>query len=449
MTTGTFTLRTPMPISAQALHDWHARPGAFERLNLPWDPVTLEERSGGLEVGARTVLRMRVGPATMRWVAVHTAHEPGLSFRDEQESGPFARWVHTHRFEPQPDGTSVLEDTVEYALPMGALGSAFGSGFTQNTLARMFRYRHALTRADLARHAVWGDRPPLTVAVAGSSGLVGGSLLPFLTTGGHTVRPVRRKGADLDLSALEGADVVVNLAGASLGEGRWTPARKRELVESRVRTTRALVEGMRRAPPRVLVQASAIGVYGDRGDEELDERSPVGARAESGPGFLAGLCLDWEAAAREAEALGVRVVQLRIGLVQTAQGGALKELLAPFSAGVGGPLADGRAWQSWVSLDDLLGMILHAAHDEGLAGPVNATGPAPVTGREYAATLGRVLGRPAVLPVPAFALRALLGEFADAAALASARVLPHALEARGFRFEHPTLEAALRHTLGR
>jgi uncharacterized protein (TIGR01777 family) len=206
---------------------------------------------------------------------------------------------------------------------------------------------------------------------------------------------------------------------------------------------------MRRAPPRVLVQASSIGVYGDRGDEELDEASTVGARADAGPGFLAGLCQDWEAAACEAEALGVRVVRLRIGLVQAAQGGPLKEFLAPFSAGVGGPLGDGRAWQSWVSLDDLLGIILHAAYDDGLSGPVNATGPAPVTGRDYATTLGAVMGRPSALPVPAFALRALLGEFADAAVLASARALPKALLARGFRFEHPTLEGALRHTLGR
>ncbi|MEW5740576.1 MAG: TIGR01777 family oxidoreductase [Myxococcota bacterium] len=435
-----------MPVSAAALYAWHARPGAFERLNPPFDPVELEDRTGGLEVGARTVLRMKVGPVTQRWVAEHTACEPGRMFRDEQREGPFKKWIHTHRFEAKPDGTSELVDEVEYELPFGGF---LGRGFTQATLERLFRYRHALTRADLERHARFPDRR-LTVAVTGASGLVGSALLPFLTTGGHEARRVGRQGNALDASALEGADAVVHLAGAGVADERWTDARKQVLIDSRVAYTRQLIAALGKLArcPKVLVSASAIGVYGDRGDEVLTEDSPPGGRAGAA-GFLAGLCLDWEAAANEAKALGVRVVNLRIGLVQSARGGALAKLLTPFKAGAGGPVGSGRQWQSWISSEDLLGAIHHALFTEALEGPVNAVGPAPVTSAEYAKALGKVLSRPAIAPLPAFVLRAMFGELADGAILASQRVLPKRLEASGFRFLHGDLDAALRFTLGR
>lgn len=446
----TFSWRTVMPVSADALYAWHARPGAFERLNPPFDPVEVVERQGGLEVGARTVIRMKVGPVPQRWVALHTACEPGRMFRDEQQGGPFKKWVHTHRFEPRPDGTCELVDEVEYELPLGGLGALFGGGFTKATLERMFRYRHALTKADLGRHARFAAAPRLTVAVTGASGLIGQQLMAFLSTGGHVARAVKRKGAQLDPTALDGVDAVVHLAGAGVADERWTDARKRELIESRVDYTRQLVAALSRLDrkPKVLVGGSAIGVYGDRGDEVLTEDSSPGGR-EGPAGFLAGLCVDWEAAADEAKALGIRVVNLRTGLVQSARGGALAKLLTPFKAGAGGPVGSGRHWQSWISEEDELGAIHHAIFTEALAGPVNAVGPEPVTSTEYAKTLGRVLSRPAIAPLPGFALRVMFGELADGAILASQRVLPARLEATGFEFLHRDLEAALRFTLGR
>lgn len=440
----TFERRTTMPVSADELCAWHARPGAFERLNPPFAPVKVEERTGGLEVGARTVIT-GIGPLGQRWVAEHTAYEPGRMFRDAQKSGPFKKWVHTHRFEPRPDGTSELVDQIEYELPLGGVGSFFGGRFTTSTLERMFAFRHALTRSDLTRHAAFADKARLTFAITGASGLVATALIPFLTTGGHTVRTVKRTGTDFDASALEGADVVVNLAGAGVADARWTPERKRLLVDSRIEYTRRLMASMK-SKPKVWLQGSAIGVYGDRGEEQLTEDSKPGDPAETGAAFLARLCTDWEAAATGA---APRVVPLRIGIVQAAQGGALSKLLPAFKVGAGGPIAGGKGWQSWISLEDLLGVILFAAYTDSITGPINAVAPHPVTSLEYAHVLGRVISRPSFAPLPAFVLRTLFGELADGALMASQRVLPHRLTAAGFRFVHPLLEDALRFTLGR
>lgn len=449
--THTFVKKSPMPVSADVLFDWHERKGAFERLNPSFDPVILEERKGGLEVGASTTVLVKVGPVRQRWVAKHTAYEPKRLFRDEQVEGPFAKWVHTHRFEPQPDGTSVMHDEVDYALPLGPVGDTFGNGTASSTLERTFGYRHALLHADLVRHAQYASRPRLTVAITGASGMVGSALRGFLDTGGHTVRAVGRSGSLPDVSSLDGADVVVNLAGAGVADERWSTARKALLVDSRVAYTKALIKGLQNASqrPKVLIQASAIGIYGDRGDELLTETSPVGERGDSKAAFLARLCQDWEAEALAAANLGVRVVLVRIGLVQSARGGALNKLLTPFLAGVGGPVGSGTQWQSWISGEDLLGVIHHAMWNDSLQGPVNAVAPNPLTSAEYGQVLGKVLHRPSFVPAPAFALRALFGELADGGLLASQRVLPTRLQASGFSFLHPTLEQAFRFTLGR
>ena len=445
----TFEKRTRMPVSAQALYDWHARDGAFERLNPPFAPVELEERSGGLETGARTVLRMPLGPVKQRWVAVHTAHEPGKMFRDEQQEGPFAKWVHTHSFEPRGEHESELVDHLEYELPMGALGSLFGGGMAERTLEQTFAYRHALTLADLTRHARWKDQPRKTFAISGASGLVASALIPFLTTGGHRVKRIKRSGEKPDPSALEEADVVINLAGAGIADGRWTDARKKELVSSRVDYTRELVRLASAKKPRVWIQGSAIGLYGDRGDEVLTESSSPGPQGDREAAFLSKLCVEWENAALPVREWGARLVLVRTGLVQTAQGGALAKLLPAFKLRAGGPMASGKAWQSWISLEDLIGIIYASVMDDGVEGPVNATGPAPVTSADYAHVLGRVIHRPSIAPLPAFALRTMFGEMADGALLASTRAVPEKLESRKFEFLHRDLESALRFTLGR
>lgn len=298
----------------------------------------------------------------------------------------------------------------------------------------------------------------MTIAVTGSSGFIGSALVPFLTRAGHRViRLVRSEpkageaavrwdpeSGALDTRVLEALDGVVHLAGENIA-GRWTEAKKRRIRESRVKGTRVLCEALERLerPPRVLACASAIGYYGSRGDELHDEAST------SGSGFLAEVCRAWEAAAAPAVRRGIRVVHLRIGMVLATDGGALAAMLTPFRLGVGGPLGSGAQYVSWITRDDLLGAIQHTLTTGELRGPVNAVAPHSVTNREFTRTLGRVVGRPAVLPMPAFAARLAFGEMADEVLLASARVAPRKLQASGYAFRDPDLERALRRVLGK
>jgi uncharacterized protein (TIGR01777 family) len=304
---------------------------------------------------------------------------------------------------------------------------------------------------DLERHARFKAAPRATVAITGASGLIGTALGAYLTTAGHTVRPVRRgSNGEPDHAALEGADAVVHLAGANVGQ-RWTKARQEGFVSSRVAYTNALVKSLERCArrPRVLISGSAIGIYGDRGDELLDERSPLPGRGTHGAAFLATLCADWEAAGQQAASLGMRVVLLRTGVVLTAAGGALKQMLPPFLFGGGGPIGSGRQYMSWLGLDDELGAIEHALFTDSMSGPLNVVSPTPVTNEALSKALGHVLHRPAFARVPAFAVRTLFGEMADATVLASQRVKPAALLDSGFQFAQPELESCLRFTLGR
>lgn len=305
----------------------------------------------------------------------------------------------------------------------------------------------------------------MRVLVTGSTGLVGSALVPFLITLGHRVTRLVRKvstssaglgpsvtdalwdpvAATIDRKALEGMDAVIHLAGENIAAGRWTPQQKARLRDSRVGGTRFLAETLAslQQPPRTLVSASAIGYYGSRGSELMTEGSALGT------GFLADVCRDWEAATEPAARKGVRVVHLRVGVVLSPRGGALHKMLTPFKLGVGGVIGDGRQYLSWVSLDDLIGAIHHALVTETLRGAVNAVAPHPVTNREFTKALGRVLSRPTILPLPAFAARLLLGEMADALLLASTRVAPERLLSSGYKFQHPELEGALRHVLGK
>lgn len=445
-----------LPASAEEVFAWHMRPGAFERLLPPWERAEVVERSGPLQDGARVVLRLRLGPASFRWVALHRDFVPGRQFVDQQVEGPFTSWVHVHRFEPEGPSACRITDRVECTPPPGA---AVAGWLVRRKVQSMLDYRHRLLAEDLAAHGRFAGRPRLTVAVTGATGLLGSALTPFLTTGGHRVlrltRSPRRAGdigwepslGRLEGEALAGIDAAVHLAGESIAV-RWTAERKRRIRDSRIASTRLLAETLARLtdPPRVLVCASGVGIYGDRGDAILTEES---ALPDPPADFLVELAREWEAATEPARAAGIRVVLLRSGVVLTPAGGALGRMLPAFRLGVGGPLGSGRQWTSWVAMDDAIGAVHHALMTDDLEGPVNLTSPEPVTGRVLADTLGRVLRRPALAAAPAPVLRLLFGEMADAALLASQRALPARLTASGYRFRLPTLEPALRHLLGR
>ena len=297
----------------------------------------------------------------------------------------------------------------------------------------------------------------MKVLITGSTGLVGSALAMFLTESGHTVRRLVRKTVDLapdafswnpstaqlDTGALEGVDAVVHLAGENIAAGRWTRARKQIIRESRLRGTRLLAETMARMshPPPTLISASGINYYGNRDEERIfEDTSP-------GEGFLAGLCQEWEAATSPASERGVRVVLLRTGIVLSAKGGALLKMLLPFRLGVGGTIGSGRQYMSWITIDDLIGVIRFAAENSSIQGPINAVAPGAVTNAEFTRTLARILSRPSIFPLPAFAARLAMGEMADELLLFSARVEPARLLAAGYQFRHRRLEAALRQIL--
>lgn len=298
----------------------------------------------------------------------------------------------------------------------------------------------------------------MKVLVTGATGLVGKALVPFLTAGGDEVFRLTRSqpteanditwnpdSKDLPKARLEGMDAVVHLAGENIAATRWSPQVKARLRKSRVDNTRFLCETLTqlKSPPKTLICASAIGYYGDRAAEILTES------AGPGQGFLADLCRDWEASCEPVIKQGMRVVNLRIGVVLSPNGGGLASMLTPFRLGLGGIIGSGRQYWSWIAIDDVVGAINHCLKHPQLQGAVNATAPTPVTNADFTRTLGKVLGRPTLFPMPAFAARIALGEMADDLLIASSRVMPYRLSETNFAFQYPNLEGALRHLLNK
>lgn len=456
-----FERRSEINASASALFDWHMRPGAFERLAPPWEPVQLVS-SEPLAEGSRAVIRMQLAPGVWtNWIAEHGAIIPDQQFRDVARSGPFSKWEHTHRMEVLDEKRSWLIDRIDYEPPLGFVGKLIAGRLIQEKLERTFAYRHRVTASDLEFHRRTSGDTQMKIAIGGSTGLVGSELVSFLSTGGHQIVRLMRgsKGAigshqsvnwnpsqgTIDATGLEGCDAVVHLGGDNIAHGRWTAGKKRLIRESRVISTRLLAStlaGLSR-PPKVFVCASAIGFYGDRGDEVMTEDSAPGPR------FLSDVCREWEEATAPARDAGIRVVNLRIGVVLTPKGAALQKMLTPFKLGLGGIVGSGRQWWSWIALDDVCRAIEFSISNETLSGPVNCVAPEYLTNRDFTKTLGRVICRPTLFPMPAFVVKTLFGEMGEELLLGSTRVVPTRLQQAGFEFACPNLEGALRHMLGR
>ena len=458
-----FTAETTLPVDCQTAFAWHARPGALPRLIPPWEPIRIVQSAGSIQDGARVVLQVRpAGVPVVELVAEHDRYEPPYLFRDRLVRSPFAKWEHLHRFQEHGNDQCRLIDQIDYELPLGAIGQLADAAVVSKKLAAMFAYRHQTTRDDLAFHQRHSAQPR-TILVTGASGLVGDVLCPLLSTGGHTVRKLTRSQPDepneyqwdprqgtLDEAALDGVDAVIHLAGESI-IGRWTDAKKRRILDSRVETTRLLarrIAAMNSKP--ALVTASGINFYQDGSDRDRQQdREPRTEASPSGDDFLSEVCRQWEGAADPAREAGARVAHVRLGMVLSPEGGALAKMLPAFRMGLGGPVGDGRQVWSWVARDDAASIFAWAALSNEVSGPVNATAAESMTSRQFGKTLADVLGRPAVLPVPAFAARLALGEVADELLLASLDVRGDRTRQLGYQFRFDALEPALRHMLGK
>jgi len=391
--------------------------------------------SGGLEVG--DAVRVRANGFLVESAIV--SKTPGREFVDEQRSGPFKTWRHVHGVAAHAEGT-LITDELEVETPFWMPAS-----IVRKELDQLFAWRHGVMRRDFDLPYM----PPQRIGITGASGLVGTTLSHVLRALGHTVVPFSRKTREgaVTWDPLAGTvnttaqlDALVHLAGEPISQ-RWTADAKRRIVESRVRGTQTIANAAGALGYRTLIQGSAIGFYGARAGD-VEESSPAGTD------FLGETSVAWEEAAEPARAAGARVAVLRTGIVQAIRGGALAAMLPAFRAGGGGPIGGGEQQVSWIGLQDLVASIVWSLGTP-ISGPLNGTAPHPVSQRQFAKTLGKVLKRPAVLPAPAAAIRAAMGEMGDALVLGGVRAYPKALQASGFRFHWPELEDCLRLELGR
>lgn len=457
MKTKLFTKRSRIDTPVEDVFQWHSRPGALERLVPPWDPLKVIERTGGILKGGQAVLKMNAGPVPYTWIAEHTEYEENRMFKDRQVRGPFAFWEHTHLFEPDGDHACFLEDRIEYALPFHPFGNFLAGSLVQKKLSDIFTYRHNITAQDMIAHLSRKHLPPLNILISGATGVIGSALIPFLSTGGHQVKRLVRQNpknndvlwnpmsAELDSAKLGGIDTVIHLAGEHIGRGRWTPEKKRIIVESRTKGTELIAKtaANMNLMPKTLICASAIGYYGDQGECQLTENACCGGE------FISEVCDQWEKAAAPAIDKGIRVIFLRIGIALTPMGGALERLLPTFNLGLGAKIGNGSQYMSWISIDDVIGAIYHVINDEQIQGPINLVSPNPVTNAQFTATLGKVLGRPAAMTIPALAIQLAFGQMGKEVLLSGTRVFPEKLTESGYRFRHPMLESALSHLLGK
>ncbi len=452
-----FIWKSRFDCSVTELYNWHARPGALERLIPPWeDTWVLARNREGIRPGTKARLRVHFGPIPLSWHALHLSDEPGRSFCDEQSRGPFAFWRHQHLFTDSGDGGAILEDRIEYRMLFHHFMPSVLKKHLRQRLENTFLSRHATLAADLAVHRRC-SKHPLRFLVSGSGGLLGRELLPFLTTGGHEVwslvRRVPRAGSreiywdplqgEIDVGRLPEIDGIIHLAGENVGQGRWTAEKKRRIMDSRVKGTSLLARTAASLPvkPKVFVSASAIGCYGNSGSQWVGEEQPYGSD------FISEVCRCWEEAVRPAMEAGIRTPLLRIGVVLTPKGGALAQLHSALHFGIG-RLGNGEQYVSWITIDDMISAILHAAVCPKLDGPVNVAAPEPVSNKILMAAMAGCLGSRTVLAAPPWLLRARFGEMADAAVLAGCRVRTDLLQGSGFSFRHPTLALGLPHLLG-
>jgi uncharacterized protein len=440
-----FSFSSELPFSADKVYAWHLRKGALERMLPPWKNITFLFPPGSpADAGSQVGLKVHLGPASFRWILEHK-NLTHFAFSDVQVRGPFKYYSHHHHVIFKGDSSCLLSEEIRCDPYVPFLES-----YLRREFSRMFSWRHARLKEDLAlfeRH----PSPPLRILLSGSRGLIGSHLKILLQTAGHRVVCLSRGSKEssedtvywdptrghLQRDDFEDFDAVVHLAGGSIAGGRWTKKEKNQIFLSRCRDTWLLSQVLCRLyrPPQTVISASAVGFYGDRGDEALDEGSG------KGKGFLADVCQKWEQATEAIENRGSRVVHPRFGMVLSRKGGALKKMLLGFKCGLGGRLGSGDQLISWIGIDDAVGALYHMLMQESLAGPINVVSPQAISQKEFARSLAKHIHRPACFPLPAGILKLILREMAEEVLLSSARAVPKQLLSSGYTFRHPDLES--------
>lgn len=445
-----FEYASELPFSREEVFAWHMRDGALDRMIPPWVHAKVLKRGDPSQIGSVTILQMGRGPLSIKWIAEHVGFTPGREFIDVQKKGPFKFWRHIHRVE-EKGARCVFKDIIEYE-PSFFLSSSY----VENELKRQLVFRHKQLLSDLSLYKTY-DQTPRRILVSGSHGMVGSSLCPFLKAAGHDVWRLQRGNSDLsmkvvgwdpsrdgaDRDSFEGFDVVLHLAGENIGAKKWNERQKSKIFQSRCRDTWLLSHMLSRLkkPPKVFLSASAIGIYGDRKEEALTEESSLGND------FLSDVCIHWEEASEVLRQMDIRTCVLRFGYILSPKGGILGQMLPAFKACLGGKMGNGEQVMPWVALDDAVRAIYHSMMTDALQGPVNVVAPKPVTQEVFAKTLAMVLHRPCIANIPAWLLRILLGERADALILRSVNVLPKKLDKGGFVFRYEDLEDYFRESL--
>jgi uncharacterized protein len=453
MRTKLFIKRSRFPVSADELFTWHNTPGALERLTPPWESVAVTEQEP-LKEGSRTIFYLKIGFIKIKWMAKHTDYLENRRFTDSQVRGPFSLWRHTHTFIPESENSCFLEDRIQYRLIFHPISTLLAGAFVARKLEKMFAYRHSITLDDIVHKQT---RKQLNISLTGTSGFIGGHLVPYLSTQGHRVTRLVRcetigKGEafwNSDMGILDcsftGTDAVIHLAGEPIGEGIWTKNKMKSIMDSRINGTRLVAEKLAAMdkPPATFICASAIGYYGNRGNMILNETEAPGTD------FISEVCREWERAAQPAVDRGIRVVFLRIGVVLHPGGGALRRYLLPARLGLGGIIGTGDQYISWISIEDLIGAIEHIFFNTDISGPVNIVAPEPVRNKDFVRTLARIIHRPAFLTIPAWLIRKAFGRMGMEVLLSSTRVSSHKLISSGYRFRHENCADAMKFLLGR